>query len=126
MVLSAIIPTCTSFFGPYFYISHALSFTRRLKDKRSRTTTAQLLGPKAFPIDRLMAIFYSIVDERVPPSANILSQLSSLVTLKLIANAGTADSIDAKKYKVCVSLEFIQGISKTIHFDINHYLYDML
>jgi len=99
---------------------------KKLKDKRSRTTTAQLLGPKAFPIDRLMAIFYSIVDERVPPSANILSQLSSLVTLKLIANAGTADSIDAKKFKACVSLEFIQGISKTIHFDINHYLYDML
>lgn len=99
---------------------------KKLKEKRPRTTAAQLLGPKAFPIDRLMAIFYSIVDERVPPSANILSQLSSLVSLKLIANAGTGDSIDAKKFKVCVSLEFIQNISKTIHFDINHYLYDML
>jgi len=99
---------------------------KKLKDKRPRTTAAQLLGPKAFPIDRLMAIFYSIVDERVPPTANILSQLSSLVSLKLIANAGTGDSIDAKKFKVCVSLEFIQNISKTIHFDINHYLYDMI
>jgi len=104
----------------------AVKQMKKLKEKRPRTTAAQLLGPKAFPIDRLMAIFYSIVDERVPPSANILSQLSSLVSLKLIANAGTGDSIDAKKFKVCVSLEFIQNISKTIHFDINHYLYDLL
>jgi len=100
---------------------------KKLKEKRRQTTT-QLLGPKAFPMDRLMAIFYSIVDERVPPSANILSQLSSLVSLKLIANAGSqaGESIDAKKFKCCVSLEFIQTICKTIHFDINHYLYDLL
>ncbi len=35
----------------------------------------QLLGPKAFPLDRLMAIFYSILEEDVPPAAHIYSQV---------------------------------------------------
>ena len=38
-------------------------------------TISQLLGPKPFPLDRLMAIFYSIVEGRVAPTANIFSQV---------------------------------------------------
>ena len=38
-------------------------------------TSHQLLGPKPFPLDRLMAIFYSIVDARVAPTANVFSQV---------------------------------------------------
>ena len=36
----------------------------------------QLLGPKPFPLDRLMAIFYSILEEAVAPSADIYSQVN--------------------------------------------------
>ncbi len=35
----------------------------------------QLLGPKPFPLDRLMAIFYSILEEDVPPAAHLYSQV---------------------------------------------------
>jgi origin recognition complex subunit 5 len=35
----------------------------------------QLKGPKAFSIERMLAIFYSIVDEDVKPSFDILSQV---------------------------------------------------
>ena len=34
-----------------------------------------LLGPKPFPLDRLMAIFYSILEEPVSPSIHIYSQV---------------------------------------------------
>jgi len=34
-----------------------------------------MLGPKPFPLDRLMAIFYSIVEGRVAPTANIFMQV---------------------------------------------------
>ena len=37
----------------------------------------QLLGPKPFPLDRLMAIFYSIIEEPVAPSADVYSQVST-------------------------------------------------
>ena len=39
-------------------------------------TSNQLLGPKPFPLDRLMAIFYSIVEGKVAPTANVFSQVS--------------------------------------------------
>ncbi len=40
--------------------------------------------PKAFPLDRLLAIFYSIVEEDVVPSVHVLSQVASLVTLQFL------------------------------------------
>ena len=33
------------------------------------------LGPKPFPLDRLMAIFYSIMEDSVSPSVHIYSQV---------------------------------------------------
>ena len=45
-----------------------------LKAKEKRVSS-QLTGPKAFPLDRMMAIFYAIVDDQVAPSANIQSQV---------------------------------------------------
>ena len=35
-----------------------------------------MLGPKPFPLDRLMAIFYSIVEGKVAPTANIFMQVN--------------------------------------------------
>lgn len=34
-----------------------------------------MLGPKPFALDRMMAIFYSIVEGRVAPTANIFMQV---------------------------------------------------
>lgn len=41
-------------------------------------TSNHLLGPKPFPLDRLLAIFYSVVDSRVAPTASIFSQVRVL------------------------------------------------
>ncbi len=37
-----------------------------------------LLGPKPFPLDRLLAIFYSIVEGKVAPTAIIYSQVGTV------------------------------------------------
>uniref|UniRef100_A0A3P8QKR3 Origin recognition complex subunit 5 n=1 Tax=Astatotilapia calliptera TaxID=8154 RepID=A0A3P8QKR3_ASTCA len=89
-------------------------------------TSNHLLGPKPFPLDRLLAIFYSVVDSRVAPTASIFSQISSLVTLQLLAQVSHDDQLDAPKYKCAVSLDFICAISRTVNFDIVKYLYDFL
>ena len=81
-------------------------------------------GPKGFLLDRLMAIFYSIVEDRVAPSASILSQISSLVSLNLLARINADDQIGSPKYKCLVSFEFIQGVAKQLEFDIVQYLYN--
>ncbi|XP_077977106.1 origin recognition complex subunit 5-like [Glandiceps talaboti] len=92
--------------------------------KKPEKISYQLLGPKPFPLDRVMAIFHSIVDARVAPTANIFAQISSLVTLHLLSQVGSDDQLDGAKYKCTVSLEFIRSIGRTVNFDVVRYLYD--
>ncbi|GAB5568463.1 origin recognition complex subunit 5 isoform X1 [Prionailurus iriomotensis] len=79
--------------------------------KKHEKTSNHLLGPKPFPLDRLLAILYSIVDSRVAPTANIFSQITSLVTLQLLTLVGHDDQLDGPKYKCTVSLDFIRAIA---------------
>lgn len=94
--------------------------------KKNEKTSNHLLGPKPFPLDRLLAIFYSVVDSRVAPTASIFSQISSLVTLQLLNQVSHDDQLDAPKYKCAVSMDFICAISRTVNVDIVKYLYDFL
>ena len=65
--------------------------------------TSQLLGPRMFAMDRMLAIFYVIVDMQSSINADVLSQVSSLVSLGLLAQVGNLASmdsgLDAPKFK---------------------------
>ncbi|XP_067110657.1 origin recognition complex subunit 5 [Osmerus mordax] len=109
-----------------FFLKHHGKIKKTNFLKKHEKTSNHLLGPKPFPLDRLLAIFYSVVDSRVAPSASIFSQISSLVTLQLLTLVGHDDQLDSPKYKCGVSLDFIRAISRTVNFDIVKYLYDFL
>lgn len=110
-----------------FFVKSAGKNKKTLKSmKKDEQKSAHLRGPKAFPLDRLMAIFYSIVDGKVPPTANIFSQITSLVSLHLLSQVGHEDQIDSPKYKCIVSLDFVKAISRTVNFDVIRYLYDFI
>ncbi|XP_057711614.1 origin recognition complex subunit 5 [Corythoichthys intestinalis] len=109
-----------------FFVKHHGKIKKSKFLKGNEKTSNHLLGPKPFPLDRLLAIFYSVVDSRVAPTASIFSQISSLVTLQLLTQVSHADQLDAPKYKCAVSLDFISAISRTVNFDIVKYLYDFL
>lgn len=79
------------------------------------------MGPKVFTLDRLLAIFYAILEERAGLTANLLAQISSLVSLRLL----TASS-DSLRYKCTVNYEFITAVSKMVGFNIRKYLYDFI
>ncbi|CAI8006247.1 Origin recognition complex subunit 5 [Geodia barretti] len=87
-----------------FFSKQKQARTRKSKKPRKEKPNHQLLGPKPFPLDRLMAIFYSILEEAVAPSADIYSQISSLVTLQLVSQLHTKDLLDGPKYKVYTML----------------------
>ncbi|XP_061767951.1 origin recognition complex subunit 5 [Nerophis ophidion] len=110
-----------------FFVKHHGKI-RKTKNflKKNEKTSNHLLGPKPFPLDRLLAIFYSVVDSRVAPTASIFSQISSLVTLQLLTQVSHDDQLDAPKYKCAVSLDFICAIARTVNFDIVKYLYDFI
>ncbi|XP_059843169.1 origin recognition complex subunit 5 [Hypanus sabinus] len=109
-----------------FFMKHHGKIKKSSFLKKHEKTSNHLLGPKPFPLDRLLAIFYSIVDSRVTPSANIFSQITTLVALQLLTLVGHDDQLDGPKYKCTASLDFIRAIARTVNFDIVRYLYDFL
>jgi len=91
--------------------------------------TSQLLGPRMFGMDRMLAIFYVIAEMQTNINADVLSQVSTLVSLGLLAQVGNPASmdsgLDAPKFKCNVSLDFIRLLSKNVRFEIHNYLYDL-
>ncbi|ESO06990.1 hypothetical protein HELRODRAFT_76855 [Helobdella robusta] len=112
-----------------FFMKNAGKTSKRLKNaikKKEERTSCHLLGPKFFPLDRMMAIFYSIVEEKVVPTANTFSQISSLVSLGLLSQSSMVDQLDGQKYKCLVTLEQIKSVAKSVGFEIMRYLYDFI
>ncbi|KAJ8301143.1 hypothetical protein KUTeg_020130 [Tegillarca granosa] len=102
------------YYSKYLLIAAYLASYNPVKsDKRFFVKTSNhILGPKPFPLDRMMAIFYSIVEGKVATTANIFMQVSSLVSLHLLGHASGEDQIDTPKYKCLVSLDFIRSIAR--------------
>ena len=118
-----------------FFMKHHGKFKKRAQRKTASVAahkrSSQLLGPKQFPLDRMLAIFCVIVDMEDDSlgcmgggaSADVLSQISSLVTLNLLTQAD--NGLDTPKYKCNVSLDFIRLVAKNVRFEIHKYLYDI-
>ncbi|KAG2209209.1 hypothetical protein INT47_005501 [Mucor saturninus] len=93
-------------------------------DKLGGKMRQQLLGPKIFPVERMLAIFYSILDETLEDTIDIQLQITSLTTLRLLVRSTSIDRLDGAKYKCNVNFEFIKTVAKTVRFEIDKYLYD--
>lgn len=96
----------------------------RAKAKITEKLNTQL-GPKVFTLDRLLAIFYAILEEKIGLTSNLLAQIATLVELKLIAGNKEID-LDAPKYKCIVGYEFISAVAQTVGFNVRKYLYDFM
>lgn len=44
--------------------------------KKLENSTSELVGPKIFSLDRLLAIFYAIIEENTNMTANLLAQVT--------------------------------------------------
>ncbi|XP_067121961.1 origin recognition complex subunit 5 [Centruroides vittatus] len=96
----------------------------RKKKKREKRLTNHLIGPKSFPLERMLAIFYSIIEEKTPPKAIIFSQIASLQSLQLLACSTHPEEISLPKYKCLASLSLIRNIGRIVDFDVLQYLDD--
>ncbi|CAG9131184.1 unnamed protein product [Plutella xylostella] len=96
----------------------------RAKAKISEKLNTQL-GPKMFTLDRLLAIFYAILEEKIGLTSNLLAQIATLVELKLIAGSKEID-LDTAKYKCIVGYDFIAAVAQTVGFNVRKYLYDFM
>lgn len=110
------------------FMKHHGKKTKTMKDVKAKSKVSEQLstqlGPKPFSFDRLLAIFYAILDDKVGFNNNLLVQVSSLVELQLLTSLSDNYNLDGQKYKCTVNFEFIQTISKMVGFNIRKYLSD--
>ena len=87
---------------------------------------SQLLGPSNFTIDRMLSIFYHILQDDIAPTFDIHSQIASCISLRLLIRVSASGRLDAMKCKANVSYPFVKQISRSIQFDISKYLFDWI
>lgn len=99
--------------------------TRKVKQNNSGSSwRQQLLGPKPFPLERMLAIFYSIIADNIDTTVDIYHQIALLIKLKLVIRMTSMDNLESMKCKCNVGFDFIMQISKSLKFDLTRYLHE--
>ncbi len=103
---------------------------RRAPSTPRKNETVRGIGPRYFELERMLAIFLAIRDEEASVvegpqriSADILSQVSTLYSLKLLLRQTSTDLLDSRgRWKVNVGLDQIKQIARSIEFPLETYL----
>uniref|UniRef100_A0A182J817 Uncharacterized protein n=1 Tax=Anopheles atroparvus TaxID=41427 RepID=A0A182J817_ANOAO len=112
------------------FMKHHGKQKKRLQTVNARAKVnekmATQMGPKPFSVDRLLAIFYAILDEKVGMTCNLLAQIPTLVHLKFLAHvSGEGHTLEGTTRLQCtVGLDFITHIGRMVGFNVRQYLCD--
>ena len=91
------------------------------------------LGPRPFPLERLLAIFHSLVIEAgqaegdVGEPVEIHSEISSLVRLNLLARISSSTAVwdlDQVKLRCLAGFGYVDSIARNISVDLSRYLFE--
>ncbi|KAI9713364.1 MAG: hypothetical protein M1812_006642 [Candelaria pacifica] len=91
---------------------------------KHRKIQRRLLGPQAFIMERMLAIFHAILSRPLTTTADILTQIATLASLRLLVRtSGTADPLEGQtKWRVNVGWQYIQDVARSVNFEIEEYL----
>ncbi|KAL5109645.1 Origin recognition complex subunit 5 [Taenia crassiceps] len=139
-----------------FLVKNAGKMSSRSKhyEKKVEHTNCHLYGPRLFSLDRLLAIFYALLNLEdagegagstpVPELTSLLmGWVGGLCSLGLLAAASIAvaagsggadasstgyseDPLFSPRYRCLINLETARAVAKSIGIDINRYLLDFL
>lgn len=99
------------------------------RPSKTRKIHRRLLGPQAFPLERLLAIFAAILPRKSSSSSSVdvQTQIATLTSLRLLvkasASSASADVLDAgTKWRVNAGWEYIRAVAKSVRFDIEDFV----
>ncbi|RKO85407.1 origin recognition complex subunit [Blyttiomyces helicus] len=84
----------------------------------------QLLGPKSFDLERMLAIFYNIIDDKIPMSIDVQKQIASLITLRLLVRVTKQERLETVRCKCNVGFDLVHQVAQSVGFELGRYLYD--
>ncbi len=103
---------------------------------KHRKISRKLLGPQAFVLERMLAIFHAIKEDanahgsgrgKLSGSADVQMAVATLVSLRLLVRLGSAnvDVLDAgTRYRVAVGWEVVRGVARSVGVEVEDYLAD--
>jgi origin recognition complex subunit 5 len=111
----------------------ALTRTTKASASRSRKISRKLLGPQAFVLERMLAIFHAIREEsrgakgrgNVNGSADLQTAIATLVSLRLLVRIGNADALDGgARYRVAVGWEVVRSVGRSVGIEVEEWVGD--
>jgi len=99
--------------------------TAKGRPSKHRKIQRKLLGPQAFVMERMLAIFHALVPHPVPGGmGDLMSQVATLASSKmLVKTSTTADILDAgTKWRVNVGWEYVQIVARMVGFEVEGFL----
>ncbi|KAF8861528.1 hypothetical protein BDZ45DRAFT_713284 [Acephala macrosclerotiorum] len=119
------------------------ALSRKPGTAKSRKIARKLLGPQAFVLERMLAIFYAIGEDadslpsqgkkkrkglgNLRGSADVLMAVATLASLRLLVRMGgpNQDVLDAAtKYRVAIGWEVVRGVARSVGVEVEDYLAD--
>ena len=96
------------------------------KVSKVRRIPRSMLAPSPWPLDRMLAILHAIVPHSLTQNADLLAQVKTLESLRLIVRAGAisgSDTIDAgSRWRINCGWEFVAGLARSTGFEIRDYV----
>ena len=105
---------------------------------KHRKISRKLLGPQAFILERMLAIFHAIKEdadnrgrlgtgrELTAGAADIQMAIATLASLRLLVKSGAANAADTldggSKYRVAVGWDVVRGIARSVGVEAEDYL----
>ncbi|EGD77249.1 hypothetical protein PTSG_12709 [Salpingoeca rosetta] len=101
--------------------------SKRKAARRADTTAKFRLptSPSTFPLSRLFAIFYSLMDEETDLTADVYSHVKSLLSLRLLTRTTTDDNFDSAKFKCTMAAEDVIALGRSVEIDVVSYLHEV-
>jgi len=102
---------------------HPKTPTTKKTTTKHRKIQRKLLGPQAFILERLLAIFHAIVPHEVPGgTADVMAQVAMLASRRLLVKTGGGDVLEGGKWRVNVGWEFVGRVARGVGFEIESWL----
>ena len=105
-----------------------------------RRIDRKLLGPQAFVLERMMAVFGCVWEEathhreksihgegrkglkELGGSADVLAQVATLISLRLLVRTGKEDLDGGSKYRVNVGWEVVRSLGRRVGVELGEWL----
>jgi len=92
---------------------------------KHRKIPRHLLAPSSSSLDRLLAILHAILPHTLPQTADLMTQIATLGSLRLLIRTGASggDLLDmGGKWRVNCGWDVVHTLGRNVGFDIGEYL----